>query len=140
MLGEFSPQPDFSNPNPNGFLALQEYDLPKHKGNGNNTIDPNDKIWNKLRLWGDEHCLLHPGKLCDGARPSELHKLSEFGIHSVSLLYNMQRDFDEYGDNFELYSFINVLQPTSTNKASLQESTDHLHRKVVDVYLGFAKN
>jgi hypothetical protein len=132
LFGNYTPQPHHKNTNPNGFLALAEYDLVANGGNLDGKIDTKDAIWPELRIWIDEHCYLHPKEQCVSL-PGELHRLEEFGIRSISLTYGYKPKYDEQGNNFKYFSRMNVESPSREHPGSLQESTDD--RLLYDVYL-----
>ncbi|HJX85032.1 MAG TPA: hypothetical protein VJ723_11865 [Candidatus Angelobacter sp.] len=84
----------------NGFLALAEFDESDQGGNGDGVIDERDAVFSKLRLWIDEN---HDGI----SQPNELHKLSEFGIYSLTLSYFQSRRQDEFGNQFRYKGRVN---------------------------------
>jgi hypothetical protein len=86
MFGNFTPQPPASNPN--GFLALAEYD-----SNNDGVIDSRDSIYNLLRLWIDDN---HDGV----TQSDELHTLTEFGVQAIYLNYKETKYVDQYGNVF----------------------------------------
>ena len=81
------------HPDPNGFLALNYYDMPAQGGNGDGVLDAHDKIWHKLKLWKPKHCHLEPDKQCT-ALDSELFTLESQGVHAISGVYGPGEDSD----------------------------------------------
>jgi hypothetical protein len=124
LFGNFTPQPKSATPN--GFLALVEYDQPENGGNGDGVIDENDAVFSKLVLWIDEN---HDGI----SEPSELHKLSEFGIHSLSVSYFRSDRTDEFGNEFRYKARVN---PRKKDRDSRDENAaGEVGRWAYDVFL-----
>jgi len=98
LFGNITAQPQSATPN--GFLALAEFDKPENGGNGDGVIDEQDAVFSKLVLWIDDD---HDGI----SQPGELHGLSEFGIHSLSISYFESRKTDEFGNQFRYKARVN---------------------------------
>lgn len=91
LFGNFTPQPVAENPN--GFLALAEYDRSASGGNEDKWITNADPVFNSLRLWQDVN---HNGV----SELSELHTLPVLGINSIPLEYKEVMRRDRHGNLF----------------------------------------
>ena len=91
LFGNATPQPRVAEPN--GFLALAEYDRSSKGGNQDGWIGLQDAVYPALRLWQDGN---HNGV----SESSELHSLTELGVRRLDLDYQGSRRVDQYGNRF----------------------------------------
>ena len=91
LFGNITLQPESADPN--GFIALAEFDKAENGGDADGKITRNDTVFRKLRLWIDSN---HNGI----SEPEELYRLPSLDIVGLRLNYTESDRVDQFGNEF----------------------------------------
>ncbi|HWN40675.1 MAG TPA: hypothetical protein VNW71_00550 [Thermoanaerobaculia bacterium] len=89
LFGNWTAQPPSAEPN--GFIALAEFDTAQAGGNGDGVISEFDAVFADLWLWHDAN---HNGQ----SQPEELRSLSQSGLIGIELRYHESQRHDRFGN------------------------------------------
>lgn len=107
LFGSKTLQP--ASDEPNGFLALSEFDELVNGGNADGQIDARDAVFSYLQLWQDSN---HNGV----SESRELHGLSSMNIRRLDYDYKESRRVDEYGNQFRYRAKVYDKRGTSVGR------------------------
>lgn len=107
LFGNFTAQP--ATPDPNGFIALAEFDKSANGGNDDGMISASDAVFSSLRLWKDSN---HDG----ASTPAELHSLTDYSMTAIELNYRTSNKSDIYGNVFRYRAKVHDLRGPSAGR------------------------
>lgn len=99
---------------PDGFEALRMYDRPTFGGNADGAITPDDRVWNRLRLWVDRN---HDGI----SQSSEIRPVHAHGIVSILLTFII---YDEADDHGNYHRFRGIYRLTTKRKTVIDRAVE----------------
>lgn len=101
-----------------GFMALSQYDLIAHGGNGDGFINNRDEIWKSILLWNDSNA--------NGiSEKNEITNISNSKIKSIYLGFRVFHHIDVNGNNIPFWSHV-------THKSGRQTSIADVFFKRLD--------
>ena len=107
LFGNYTPQPPSKQPN--GFLALAEYDRPEHGGNSDGALDALDAAFASLLLWRDAD---HDGV----SGPGELLPLPASDVVRLHLDFKESKRVDEHGNRFKYRAKVDDAKGAKVNR------------------------
>lgn len=91
---------------PNGFRALQVFDLPDHGGDSDGWLTERDAVFSELLLWRDVD---HDGRSAE----TELLSLPAAGVEAIELSHVDSRHRDRHGNRFRYKSTVRLQRSTT---------------------------